>query len=355
MITDVEIIIWLRKIVGKFAKDEGILIWGVDSTGEKHKILVDEQGRPQVVATVTGSVEVTNFPTEYPDSGTHTRLDSILGKLDANISTRASESTLSAVASRLYDSSESKPITTIVKEIRDKPQWSRLDNLDTSLSTRASEATLSSILSKLDITLTELRDAITAPSPDSKTLADLYEQLVSIRAQLDKLQFDVNNFLKINAAGADIVLPIDIQGDLIGVAKDSTLLDLRDALKPTRSTPIQELSARSIPAGETVEFTVNASETDGYSALVVTVKATYNASATQGVRVRWLYSPDGSNFDSVEDAEDAGNYEDLSFEKGKTRARTILIPLFMPYVKVQIANLDTSYAVTVDAWRVLMR
>ena len=129
---------------------------------------------------------------------------------------------------------------------------------------------------------------------------------------------------------------------------------LGDILKPIRTTPVQELSSQSIVGGGTAEFTVDNTETDGFSALVVTVKATYNASATAGVRVRWLYSPDGSNFDSVEDAEDASNYEDLSFSAGATRIRTILIPIFMPYVKVQVVNLDSSYSVVVDAWRTLM-
>jgi len=49
----------------------------------------------------------------------------------------------------------------------------------------ATEATLSNILSQLDITLSTLRDAITAAAPNNKTLADLYEELESIRAQLD--------------------------------------------------------------------------------------------------------------------------------------------------------------------------
>jgi len=136
---------------------------------------------------------------------------------------------------------------------------------------------------------------------------------------------------------------------------DLSLTELRDALKPTRTTPVQELSSQSIIGGGTAEFTVDNTETEGFSALVVTVKATYDASATAGVRVRWLYSPDGSNFDSVEDAEDASNYEDLSFTVGATRQRTVLIPLLQPYVKVQVVNLDSSYAVTVDAWRTLLR
>ncbi|MCD6197289.1 MAG: hypothetical protein J7K15_01770 [Deltaproteobacteria bacterium] len=292
------------------------------------------------------------------------------------------------------------------------------------IAARASEATVSAILSQLDLTLSELRDAVTAPAPDSKTLADLYERLESIRAQLDTTlssrasEATVSSILgqlditltelrdAIRGAGNKTLTDLDasitaIKNALASIGTDKllttpdnppnlditlsalrdslrgtgdktltdldtrlasilgqldiTLSQLRDALKPTRTAPVQELSAYSIVAGGTAEFAVNASETDGFSALVVTVKATYDASATQGVRVRWLYSPDGTNFDSVEDAEAAGNYEDLSFTAGATRVRTVLIPLFMPHVKVQVVNLDTSYAVTVDVWRVLMR
>ena len=194
-----------------------------------------------------------------------------------------------------------------------------LSNLiDTPVSTRASESTLASVLSQLDITLTELRDAIRGT--ENKTMTDLESRLSGVLNQLD-----------------------------------ITISDLRDALKPTRTLPTQELSNQSIAAGEAAEFPVNATQTDGYSALVVTVKAAYNSSASKGVRVRWLYSPDGTNFDTVEDAEAAGNYEDLSFAAGETRIKTILIPIFQSYVKVQIVNLDSSASVTVDAWRVCLR
>jgi len=190
--------------------------------------------------------------------------------------------------------------------------------LDIPVSTRASESTLQAVRDKLDLTLSALRDALRGT--EGKTMTDLDSQLSNVLNQLD-----------------------------------ITISDLRDALKPTRTLPTQELSNQSIAAGEAAEFPVNNTQTDGYSALVVTVKAAYNASASKGVRVRWLYSPDGTNFDTVEDAEAAGNYEDLSFAAGETRIKTVLIPLFQPYVKVQIVNQDTGYAVTVDAWRVLMR
>ena len=119
-----------------------------------------------------------------------------------------------------------------------------------------------------------------------------------------------------------------------------------------RTEPERVLSAQTIDAASASEFVVRG---EGYSAVVVTVRATYDASATSGVRVRWLYSPDNSNFDSVEDAEDAGNYKDLTFSAGATRQRTVLIPLLQKYTKVQIVNQDADYAVTVSAWKVLIR
>ena len=64
---------------------------------------------------------------------------------------------------------------------------------------------------------------------------------------------------------------------------DIALSALRNSLKPTRATPVQELSTQSIPASDKTEFTI--SDADGYSAAVITIKATYNASATQRVRV----------------------------------------------------------------------
>ena len=49
----------------------------------------------------------------------------------------------------------------------------------------AQEDTLASLLAQADITLSELRDALTGTSPDNKTLKDLYDELTSILAQLD--------------------------------------------------------------------------------------------------------------------------------------------------------------------------
>jgi len=128
----------------------------------------------------------------------------------------------------------------------------------------------------------------------------------------------------------------------------TTLLTIRGE----RTEPERVLSAQTIDAASASEFVVRG---EGYSAVVVTVRATYDASATSGVRVRWLYSPDNTNFDSPEDAEDAGYYKDLTFAAGATRQRTVVIALLQKYTKVQIVNLDGSKSVTVDVWKTLMR
>jgi len=126
--------------------------------------------------------------------------------------------------------------------------------------------------------------------------------------------------------------------------------NLKVVSMPEKATE-QVFTSKSISANSSEDFTVS----NEYSAVIVTVKASYDAGASAGVRVRWLYSPDGSNFDSVQDAEDAGNYEDLTFSAGATRQRTVLIPIFKKYTKVQIVNLDASKAVVVDVWKTLMR
>jgi len=154
----------------------------------------------------------------------------------------------------------------------------------------------------------------------------------------------------LGSAGDLKAVIIDSAGNIIG---DIPISALRDALKPTRATPEQVFTSQSIGAGDKAEFTV--SDTDGYSAIVVTVKATYDSSATAGVRVRWLYSPDGTNFDSEDSAEAEGQYTDLTFTAGTTKTETVLIPIFQNYVKIQIVNLDTSVSVTVDAWTTKLR
>ena len=69
------------------------------------------------------------------------------------------------ISSRLYNTTESKSITDIVKEIRDKTQWSKLDNIDIALSTL----------------LNSIRGT------DNRTLTDIYNIGSSIDAKQDTI------------------------------------------------------------------------------------------------------------------------------------------------------------------------
>jgi len=189
-----------------------------------------------------------------------------------------------------------------------------------------------------------------------KTAIDTSTKITSIEAYIKDVR-DKTISLKIDAygnIGVTIAEPIDEYGNVRVKPHEETLRTvIREELAPVREGVEKILEAYSISAGGKAEFTVTS--TSKYSALVVTIKASYDPNASNGVRIRWLYSPDGVNYDSPEDAEAQGNYEDLTFEKGKTRQRTILIPLLLPYVKVEIINLDTGYSVTVDVWRTFVR
>lgn len=119
------------------------------------------------------------------------------------------------------------------------------------------------------------------------------------------------------------------------------------------STPQQVLSGYSLGAGSSYDFVVSREE--AFPAVVVAVRVAYSSSATAGVRVLWLYSPDGTNFDDEQDAIDQGNYEDIYLSPGSTVQRTILVPAIAPFTKIRIKNLDSSNAVALDVWVWRMR
>jgi len=149
---------------------------------------------------------------------------------------------------------------------------------------------------------------------------------------------------------------IDVYGQILKLEHEGIKVTdtyLLSGLQPARSEPEHVLESEAIPAGGKSEFVV--SDANGFSAVVLAVKAVYDASATAGVRIRWLYSPNGSDYDSEDAAEAEGQYNDMAFSAGATKVETMLIPIFQPYVKVQVVNLDTSYPVTVDVWKTLLR
>lgn len=81
--------------------------------------------------------------------------------------------------------------------------------------------------------------------------------------------------------------------------------------------------------------------------LVVSARATYNASATLGLRVHLLFSPDGINWDTVDYA-----VFDLDLAAGATVQETHIVdPPETGYMTFKVENLDTVYAATnVKLW-----
>lgn len=61
--TDVEIVHRLKQILGKFERERGIVIWGVDATGAPQEVLVEPDGTVHVQAVIVGppgAVDVTD-------------------------------------------------------------------------------------------------------------------------------------------------------------------------------------------------------------------------------------------------------------------------------------------------------
>ncbi len=107
--------------------------------------------------------------------------------------------------------------------------------------------------------------------------------------------------------------------------------------------PTKIFSAVSVAAAEVVTYDL--SVPSWASALAIRLKATYNASALSGVRLSVYHSNDGIDFDT-----DTDDVFDHPFEAGKTRSKTYIVAVPMPYCRVEVKNLDSSYAATVDAW-----
>jgi len=104
----------------------------------------------------------------------------------------------------------------------------------------------------------------------------------------------------------------------------------------------------SISAGGEVHYDLLGLHETG--ALAVTVRVTYNASATAGVRVYLLASGDGTNWDS-ENTTDAFTYFEPKFGAGETHQRTVNVDALPRYIRVLVRNLDGVYATgAVKVW-----
>ncbi len=132
-------------------------------------------------------------------------------------------------------------------------------------------------------------------------------------------------------------------------SKLDTILSKLDVVKDVT----QHLSNTTIAAGGTVN--VDIGPITDRTGIMVIVRATYASGATSGIRVRYLYSADGANYDSIEDADAAGNYFEPTFAAGVTRQRSEIIAFISPYIRISITNKDSANTVTVSMWTVMVK
>ena len=93
------------------------------------------------------------------------------------------------------------------------------------------------------------------------------------------------------------------------------------------------------------EYSVNLEVPYGKTGVALTVQATYDASATKGIKIEVYWSPDGTNYDT-----DTDEVYTHPFSAGATKQKTYVIQCVHPYLRIKIVNEDSSYGVTVNAW-----
>ena len=187
-----------------------------------------------------------------------------------------------------------------------------------------------------------------------------------IRSAVRRALYDVHMVLPDGTGAADLLSEIlqrlDVElssraseatAEAIASRLDVNLSSLRDSLKPSRGTASQDLSLATVNASSYID--VDKSGLDGWSALYVVAQLTYNASATAGARIVWMYSPDGTVYEDEGWAVQQGNYVDPPFSAGATVTVGFLVPLLTDYVKIRVRNNDSTYALTVNLWSVPLR
>jgi uncharacterized protein YggU (UPF0235/DUF167 family) len=230
------------------------------------------------------------------------------------------------------------------------------------LSTRASESTLADVKTntdKLDILLSQLRDSITAASPNNKTLNDLYSKLndlltelsqktepsdiqnianpsnldvalstrasettlSGIKSQTDKFSFDASNRLAIqNEPNIDVLLSTRASETTLSSVKTNT--DKLDVNLSTRATETTAASIKTNTDKLDVNLSTRASEatlsniktnTDNLNVNLSTraSEATLSTRASEttlsGVKTNTDKIPDSLDHYKISDIDDASN------------------------------------------------
>lgn len=118
-----------------------------------------------------------------------------------------------------------------------------------------------------------------------------------------------------------------------------------DWLIPKRTDSKVALSNYSLAGGGAVYVDIEVP--DGYNHVIVQVEVVYGANAVNGVRIFWLYSNDGQNFDTRAGARSLNRYIDPIVVAGAHEILTLDIPALSRYVRIFIKNKDDTVTQTV--------
>ena len=202
------------------------------------------------------------------------------------------------------------------------------------------------LLKTADIPKSEHGNLLTALAEDLVGLAK-DRTLIDIRDRLPKELTEHGNFR------------IAIAEDLAGLAKDSTVAGIVPGLRPARSEAWKPLDGVVVEPRSYASFDIKVP--DGWSHVTVVVRVKREVPPVEPerrvARIVWLYSPDGENYDSVDEAERRGNYYDIviPLPNEKERQITLVIPAATPHIKVMVINANPEVKIRVDAWYLYTR
>lgn len=120
-------------------------------------------------------------------------------------------------------------------------------------------------------------------------------------------------------------------------------------LSPTNTVMSIHRSVENIASGVSVSASSSLDVTKKLPPLVkhltISVRVTYDASATAGAVLNVYLSPDGTNYDTQ-----PYYSATLAFTAGATIQESHDVDVNTPYVKIEIKNTDGTYALTASAW-----
>ena len=136
---------------------------------------------------------------------------------------------------------------------------------------------------------------------------------------------------------------LDTSGNRIDPATEGTLSNLYNKVNTiwTRNT-IVVTSGTTVLAGSNYVALIDTIPAE-HTGAIITVRLTYNASATAGATINTYYSPDGTYWDT----EPVDSFS-LPFTAGTTIQKSYIVAAPCKGLEIEIVNNDSSYDLTID-------